>query len=86
MDSQWLAIPSEVPPMGKKLYVGNLIYSVTDDELRSMFEQFGTVHFAQIIMDRDTGRSKVFGFVTDRNQRQRRPSRKPAAKLPVAVK
>src|SRR5947209_918822 len=49
--------------MGKKLYVGNLTYGVTDDALRQMFEAHGTVQSAQVIMDRDTGRSKGFGFV-----------------------
>ena len=49
--------------MGKKLYVGNLAYSVTDAELEQMFAAHGTVQSAQVIMDRDTGRSKGFGFV-----------------------
>jgi cold-inducible RNA-binding protein len=49
--------------MGKKLYVGNLTYEVTDGELSKLFEPFGTVESAQVIMDRDTGRSKGFGFV-----------------------
>ena len=49
--------------MGKKLYVGNLTYGVTDSTLLQMFEPHGTVQSAQIIMDRDTGRSKGFGFV-----------------------
>jgi cold-inducible RNA-binding protein len=49
--------------MGKKLYVGNLGYGVTDGDLTKMFEPHGTVQSAQIIMDRDTGRSKGFGFV-----------------------
>ena len=49
--------------MGKKLYVGNLPYSVTDSALQGMFEPFGAVASAQVIMDRDTGRSKGFGFV-----------------------
>jgi RNA recognition motif-containing protein len=49
--------------MGKKLYVGNLTYEVTDSALRQMFEAHGTVQSAQVIMDRDTGRSKGFGFV-----------------------
>ena len=49
--------------MGKKLYVGNLTFGVTDAELREMFEAHGTVQSAQVIMDRDTGRSKGFGFV-----------------------
>src|SRR6266404_96756 len=49
--------------MGKKLYVGNLSYGVTDGDLSKMFEAHGTVESAQVIMDRDTGRSKGFGFV-----------------------
>ena len=49
--------------MGKKIYVGNLSYSVTDGELEQMFGAHGTVQSAQVIMDRDTGRSKGFGFV-----------------------
>jgi cold-inducible RNA-binding protein len=49
--------------MGKKLYVGNLAYRVADGDLQQMFEAFGTVQSAQVIMDRDTGRSKGFGFV-----------------------
>ena len=49
--------------MGKKLYVGNLTYDVTDSALEQMFAPHGTVQSAQVIMDRDTGRSKGFGFV-----------------------
>jgi RNA recognition motif-containing protein len=49
--------------MGKKLYVGNLAYSVTDSDLHTMFGAHGTVQSAQVIMDRETGRSKGFGFV-----------------------
>src|SRR5947208_15724812 len=49
--------------MAKKLYVGNLAYGVTDSDLQTMFAAHGTVQSAQIIMDRDTGRSKGFGFV-----------------------
>src|SRR6195256_1449926 len=49
--------------MGKKLYVGNLAYGVTDGDLEQMFAAHGTVQSAQVIMDRDTGRSKGFGFV-----------------------
>ena len=49
--------------MGKKLYVGNLTYGVTDSDLQQMFAPHGTVQSAQVIMDRDTGRSKGFGFV-----------------------
>jgi RNA recognition motif-containing protein len=49
--------------VGKKLYVGNLSYNTSDSELQKMFEVYGAVQSAQVIMDRDTGRSKGFGFV-----------------------
>ena len=49
--------------MGKKLYVGNLSYQTTDQELETMFAQAGEVSDAVVIMDRDSGRSKGFGFV-----------------------
>ena len=49
--------------MGNKLYVGNLAYSVRDDSLQQAFSEFGTVTSAKVMMDRDTGRSKGFGFV-----------------------
>jgi RNA recognition motif-containing protein len=49
--------------MGKKLYVGNLTYATDDAALTELFGQFGTVQSAQVIIDRDTGRSKGFGFV-----------------------
>ena len=49
--------------MGKKLYVGNLPFSTTDESLQEIFAQAGTVQSAKIITDRDTGRSKGFGFV-----------------------
>jgi len=49
--------------VGKKLYVGNLTYNVSSTDLQEMFSQFGTVLSAQVIQDRDTGRSKGFGFV-----------------------
>ena len=49
--------------MGNKLYVGNLAYSVRDDSLQESFSQFGTVTSAKVMMDRETGRSKGFGFV-----------------------
>ena len=49
--------------MGNKLYVGNLAYSIRDDELLQAFAQFGTVTSAKVMMDRETGRSKGFGFV-----------------------
>jgi RNA recognition motif-containing protein len=49
--------------VGNKLYVGNLAYSVRDESLQQAFGQFGTVTSAKVMMDRDTGRSKGFGFV-----------------------
>jgi len=49
--------------MGNKLYVGNLAYSVRDESLQAAFGQFGTVTSAKVMMDRETGRSKGFGFV-----------------------
>ena len=49
--------------MGKKLYVGNLSYTVSSSELEELCSAFGTVASAQVIEDRDTGRSKGFGFV-----------------------
>ena len=49
--------------MGNKLYVGNLAYSVRDESLQAAFGEFGTVTSAKVMMDRETGRSKGFGFV-----------------------
>jgi cold-inducible RNA-binding protein len=49
--------------MGKKLYCGNLGYNVTSSDLDQIFAEFGTVKSAEVINDRDTGRSKGFGFV-----------------------
>jgi RNA recognition motif-containing protein len=49
--------------MGNKLYVGNLPYSFRDEDLQRAFGQFGTVTSAKVMMERDTGRSKGFGFV-----------------------
>ncbi|MEX8193032.1 RNA recognition motif domain-containing protein [Comamonas guangdongensis] len=49
--------------MGNKLYVGNLPYGVRDNDLEQAFSQFGTVASARVMMERDTGRSKGFGFV-----------------------
>lgn len=49
--------------MDTKLYVGNLPYSITDDQLGELFAQFGTVSSAMVISDRNSGRSKGFGFV-----------------------
>ena len=49
--------------MGNKLYVGNLPYQVRDNDLEQAFSEFGTVTSAKVMMERDTGRSKGFGFV-----------------------
>ena len=49
--------------MAKKLYVGNLSYSTTDDALRNLFSAYGTVASSKIIYDRETGNSKGFGFI-----------------------
>ena len=49
--------------MGNKLYVGNLSYNIRDDDLQQAFAQYGSVSSAKVMMDRDTGRSKGFGFV-----------------------
>lgn len=49
--------------MSQKIYVGNLGFSITNEDLRVKFEQYGNVSSANIISDRDTGRSKGFGFV-----------------------
>ena len=49
--------------MGKRLYVGNLSYQTTETDLRDLFGQHGTVADAKLVMDRDTGRPRGFGFV-----------------------
>jgi len=49
--------------MGNRLYVGNLAYSIRDDDLQQQFAEFGHVASAKVMMDRDTGRSKGFAFV-----------------------
>jgi len=49
--------------VGKRLYVGNLSFNVSSADLEQLFAQFGTVESAQVVQDRDTGRSKGFGFV-----------------------
>jgi len=54
--------------MATKLYVGNLTYSMTNSSLETLFTEFGEVRSAQIVMDRDTGRSKGFGFVEMANE------------------
>lgn len=49
--------------MAKRLYVGNLSYSMTSEDLQELFEQYGAVASAQVLSDRETGRSRGFGFV-----------------------
>jgi cold-inducible RNA-binding protein len=49
--------------MSKKMYVGNLAFGTTSDSLRTAFEQYGTVNSAEVVIDRDTNRSRGFGFV-----------------------
>ncbi len=56
--------------MAKKLYVGNLSFNTSDSDLQRMFEAFGTVQSAQVISDRETGRSKGFGFVEMGNDQE----------------
>jgi cold-inducible RNA-binding protein len=56
--------------MAKKLYVGNLTYEVTSGDLERLFQSHGTVESAQVITDRDTGRSKGFGFVEMATQQE----------------
>lgn len=53
--------------MGKRLYVGNLPYGITDQDLVSIFAEIGPVSTAKVVMDRETGRSKGFGFVEMNN-------------------
>lgn len=54
--------------MGKKMYCGNLSYNVSSSDLEQLFSQFGSVESAEVITDRDTGRSKGFGFVEMANE------------------
>ena len=63
--------------MGKKLYVGNLSYNVSNSDLEEMFAPHGSVSSASIITDRETGRSKGFGFVEMGTDQQARPPSTP---------
>ena len=56
--------------MSKRLYVGNLGYSVTSEVLQELFEQYGEVKSAQVLIDRETGRSRGFGFVEMENDEE----------------
>ncbi len=58
--------------VGKKLYVGNLTYRVSSSDLEQLFSQYGSVESAEVISDRDTGRSKGFGFVEMSNDAEAR--------------
>ena len=58
--------------MGNKLYVGNLSYNIRDEDLQQAFAQYGGVSSAKVMMDRDTGRSKGFGFVEFGNDAEAR--------------
>ena len=58
--------------VGKKLYVGNLTYRVSSSDLEQLFSQYGNVESAEVISDRDTGRSKGFGFVEMSNDNEAR--------------
>lgn len=61
---EWVVSPrAEEFTVGKKLYVGNLTYGVSNADLEQLFAQYGSVQSAQVIQDRETGRSKGFGFV-----------------------
>jgi RNA recognition motif-containing protein len=60
--------------MGNKLYVGNLPFTATNESLQDAFAECGTVHSARIIMDRDSGRSKGFGFVEMSNEQEAKAS------------
>ena len=73
--------------MGKRLYVGNLPYSVNEQDLTEKFGAFGTVETATLITDRDTGRSKGFGFVEMGPSQKRKPrSQKSTARTTTAAR
>jgi RNA recognition motif-containing protein len=61
--SSWLVPVPRGLTVGKKLYVGNLAFAVTDADLEDLFAPFGEVRSAQVVVDRQTGRSRGFGFV-----------------------
>ena len=56
--------------MAKNIYVGNLVWECTNEDLIQLFQQHGTVKSAQVVMDRDTGRSRGFGFVEISNDEE----------------
>jgi RNA recognition motif-containing protein len=57
------SLPEQVSTMAKRLYVGNLAYGVSSEDLQELFEQYGQVRSAQVLIDRETGRSRGFGFI-----------------------
>ena len=63
MKGQVRGEPFRASAMAKRLYVGNLKYTVTSAQLQELFERYGTVSSAQVLSDRETGRSRGFGFV-----------------------
>ena len=69
--------------MSAKIYVGNLPYSVTDSSLESNFAEFGGVSSAKVMMDRETGRSKGFGFVEIANAEVAQAATAPRATAPA---
>ena len=71
--------------MGNKLYVGNLPYSVRDSDLEQAFGQFGAVTSAKVMMERDTGRSKGFGFVEMSSSQEAEAAIRGNAKRPAKV-
>jgi hypothetical protein len=74
--------------VGKRLYVGNLSYNVSSADLEQLFSQYGRVTSAQVVQDRDTGRSKGFGFVemgTDQEALASKPVRVKSAVVAAAV-
>ncbi len=72
--------------MGKKLYVGNLSYRVSSSDLEQIFSQYGSVESAEVISDRDTGRSKGFGFVEMSSDSERvRPSMRSTTRSTTGV-
>ncbi len=59
-----------IDDMAKNIYVGNLVWDARSDDLLALFQEFGTVERAQVIMDKDTGRSRGFGFVEMTNDEE----------------
>lgn len=70
-----MAMKLYVGSLGKKLYVGNLDYGMTDKGLMKIFERHGTVKSAHVVLDSDTGRSRGFGFVEMKSDREAEAAR-----------